>query len=110
MAYVLTADEKNVILWNPATGQEVRKFEFFGAKDKPKDKVVCLAFSPDGKYAVTGGDKGTVSYWDVETGRELKRSTEHKSAVRGVAFSPDGKHIASCGDVIRLWDVKKSAP
>ena len=100
-AHVLTTDGTTLILWDPATGKEERKFV------GPTGKVLCLAFSPDGKYAVSGHADGMVSYWEVETGRELKRGTEHKSAVRGVAFSPDGRHIASCGDGIKLWDVQK---
>src|SRR5262249_46569531 len=100
-AHVLTAVGKELTLWNPETGQEVRKLV------GPRDKVLCLAFSPDGKYAVGGCADGMVCYWEVETGKELKRGTDHKTPVRGVAFSPDGRFITSCGDGIRVWEPQK---
>jgi WD40 repeat protein len=68
-------------------GKEVRRFAghtvaAFGA-----------AFSPDGKYVLTGGRDGTARLWDVETGEEVRRFTGHTAEVRDVAFSPDGKYM-----------------
>lgn len=70
--------------------------------------VVAVAFSPDGKLALSGGsDDGTMRLWDVETGRELVRYTGHAGRVWCVAFSPDGKLALSGGadTSIRLWEV-----
>jgi WD40 repeat protein len=60
------------------------------------DAVYCAAFSPDGKYIVSGSLDYTVLIWDAQTGNHvlgpLKR---HARAVECVAFSPDGRQIAS---------------
>jgi WD40 repeat protein/mono/diheme cytochrome c family protein len=69
--------------------------------------VNCLAISPDGKLALSGGDDRTVRLWDLASGRELHCFEGHSEAVAAVIFSPDGRRIASAGRdrTIRLWDV-----
>ena len=56
--------------------------------------VNAVAFSPDGKRAVSG-DNSSVRLWEVATGKALKRDDSHRDRVMAVAFSPDGKYLAS---------------
>lgn len=70
-------------------------------------RIESVAFSPDGRLAVSGGwDRGVV-LWDVETGREVRRFSGHSDSVSSVAFSPDGTHVlsGSWDRTLRLWDV-----
>jgi WD40 repeat protein len=68
------------------------------------DEVYCAAFSPDGKYIVSGSRNKMVLIWDAQTGNHvlgpLKR---HTKSVYCVAFSPDGRQIALGPLTIQLW-------
>jgi WD40 repeat protein len=67
-----------------------------------------VAFSPDGRYALSGAGDGIVRLWEVGTGREVRRFVGHEKAVSGVAFSPDGRRAltASMDGTARLWDLE----
>src|SRR5439155_6341691 len=83
-------------------GREIRRF--LGHKDS----VVAVAFSPNGRSALSGSWDGTVRLWDLETGKELRRFTGHSGAVDSVALSPDGRRALSGGNdrTVRLWEVE----
>ncbi len=76
-----------VKLWETATGRNIRTLSAGGAN--------ALAFSPDGK-SLAAGDDFSISIWEVNSGRELRRFYVSTAAeVRYLAFSPDGRHLAS---------------
>ena len=66
-----------------------------------------MAFSPDGRYALSASGDSTARLWDVTTGVELRRFVGHIGAVGIVSFSPDGKHVLTGADdgIARLWFV-----
>ncbi|MEN8221381.1 MAG: hypothetical protein ABFS56_34580, partial [Pseudomonadota bacterium] len=55
--------------------------------------VYSVAFSPDGKTALSGSYNGTVKWWDLSSMRVIKSLDAHSSIEYSysVAFSPDGK-------------------
>jgi WD40 repeat protein len=60
------------------------------------DNIKSVAFSPDGKYVVSGSFDMTISVWDAEQGNIVSGPFEgHTDRVNSVAFSHDGKHIIS---------------
>ena len=70
--------------------------------------VTSLAFSADGKTALSGSRDRTIRQWDIATGKTIKVFRGHARSVTSVAFSPDGKTIISGSDdrTIRLWDAE----
>jgi sugar lactone lactonase YvrE len=89
----------NVIQWDVATGNAVRRFEgHTGA-------VLGMALSPDGRRLLTGGDDKTIRLWDTASGKELAKLTGHADSVMCVAFSSDGRRAisGSLDRSVRLW-------
>ncbi|HEV3142294.1 MAG TPA: WD40 repeat domain-containing protein, partial [Gemmataceae bacterium] len=60
--------------------------------------VLAVCFRPDGKFALTGTESGTVTLWDVSSGKPIGTPFSAPGAIRAVAFAPDGKSIAIAGD------------
>jgi WD40 repeat protein len=71
------------------------------------DGVVDVAFAPDGRTAVSGGQDKVIRLWRVETGEEIRRFERHTGRVTCLCFTPDGLHVVSGSDdkTLRLWDV-----
>lgn len=76
-----------------------------GAKE-PAPVPAVTASSPDGRIVVRSHG-ATVVAIDVQTGKELFKSIDHKTPVQALAFSPDGKQLigGSQEKIVRVWDV-----
>ena len=118
---IVTASyDKTARIWDTETGKALHKLEGHTGF------VMSAAFSPDGKKVITAGsgersvtigslfgekilvaeDDKTYRIWDVETGKELKKSEEHLNGIDSVAFSPDEKRIITTGVTsgADIWD------
>ncbi|KAI9845078.1 MAG: hypothetical protein M1837_005082 [Sclerophora amabilis] len=72
---------------------------------------ICVCWSPDGKYVLTGGQDDLVSIWSLAERQIVARCQGHQSWVTSVAFDPwrcDERNyrFGSVGDDCRLllWD------
>jgi WD40 repeat protein len=52
--------------------------------------------SPDGRSILSGGNDGTIRWWDVATGGQRKLF-QQSGFVKAVKFSPDGRYAISAG-------------
>jgi WD40 repeat protein len=97
----------SVCVWDLRTGRKVCRFR--GHHDHPI--ILTVAFSPDGRYALSGGWDKTLCYWEVATGREIARLQGHFWNITSVAFSPDGRRAVTCSDdkLVRLWELPEPA-
>jgi WD40 repeat protein len=99
-----TLTGKWLVLWEVATGRVLRRFQ--GMDDGLISQGPSLAFTPDGKTLITGGNpNATVRLWDVAKGTERLVNEGHHGTVGALAFAPDGKTLASAGTdrTVRLW-------
>jgi WD40 repeat protein len=97
---------QEVVLWDAQTGALCKRLPGFA------DRVVTLAFSPNGKWLATGGgaptEDGEIKIFDADSGNlvvEIKNG--HSDTVFGVCFSPDGTKLATCGadKFIKVFEV-----
>jgi WD40 repeat protein len=67
--------------------------------------VSSLAFSPDGRWLVSGSWDKTIKIWDVQAGREVQTLAGHDHPVYSVAFDSRGQWLASGSEdgTIKLW-------
>ena len=69
--------------------------------------VRSLTFSPDGRYLISGGQKGEVNVWDVtQTNIAVTRqalNSDLESAVRAIAASPQWLAVIGDEGTSRVW-------
>lgn len=109
----VTGAAGDVVVWDVATGREVRRFAGNtgdpGAQDV--DGWLWGAFSPDARlFAAAAGPN--LRLWDVATGKLLWKRTNAAHAIfepdgerPPVSFTPDGRQVSVLGTSDRLtWD------
>ncbi|KAL2315939.1 Meiotic recombination protein rec14 [Schizosaccharomyces pombe] len=68
---------------------------------------LCIDYSPNGRFIVSGHQTGQLFLISTETGRLFHVLSGHTSPVRSVAFSPGSTLLAAAGDskMITIYDV-----
>jgi WD40 repeat protein len=71
------------------------------------NSVYAVVFISHGKIIAAGNGDGTISYWEVNSGKELRVLKGHTNLVFCLALSADGRSLASGGydHTVKLWDV-----
>jgi RNA polymerase sigma factor (sigma-70 family) len=96
------AEDQFIRLRDAATGIEIRRLP--GNNLRPLEH---LAFSPDGRTLIVGGQSYKDLYlWEVATGQLRRQFSGHQGHLARLAFSPDGRMMASGssdGSVL-IWD------
>ena len=107
-----------ICLWNTETGDELLIRPFDDLKPGFRGNlpvVLAVAFSPDGRWIVSGTTEGEIRMWDVATGEALTvfaeltkpMKQEHLRHISAVAFSPDRASLAAGTPTqLHLWDVR----
>src|SRR5262249_16838316 len=111
-------------LWNVADGQRRQTLI-----ERPKTKIVSVAFSPDGLLLATAGEDHIIQIWRVRDGQLLQSFANappptplpgpgdcigtpcvvkgDDEAIRSIAFHTDGQTFAvgSWNGTIRFWQI-----
>ncbi|MBI1922757.1 T9SS type A sorting domain-containing protein [Candidatus Poribacteria bacterium] len=72
-----------------------------------KNRVLAVAFSPDGKWLASGGGgRYEIRIWDVATSKQIYTLTGHTAQIKDLAFRNNGDLASASEDgTVRLWDV-----
>jgi WD40 repeat protein len=73
---------------------------------------MAVAYSPDGRRALTGSRDGTARLWDMDRYEPVLEPLRHEAEVGAVAFSPDGRTLATgaLDGVAQTWDAQTGSP
>jgi eukaryotic-like serine/threonine-protein kinase len=110
----ISGGEGGARIWDTVTGRAV------GSPIVEGERVRVVAFSPDGRLAVTVGSDGFVRFWNPADGSPAGAPLDHGCAIKAMAFSADGKALATGsygsgaqakGDGwAQIWDVERRKP
>lgn len=93
--------DSNAILWDAASGRELRRFAGHKAT---LDGIEAVGFTPDGKRCLTGGSS-LVIVWDLATGARVRDiscslgASGYPPQITRFRFSSDGKRLLVGTDI-----------
>ena len=97
-----------IYVWRAISGTKI--FESIPRSARNMISMIsCLTFSPDSKLVVSGSENGEISWWDLDSGREVLATGRIRGCtarILSVHATADGSQIISVGKdwFIRIWD------
>ena len=89
---IAVAAAENIYIYDTNTYKEL--MVFYGHTDS----VLALAFSPNGKFLVSGSLDKTARLWNMDLGKLVRTYKKHTGPINAVAFSAKGEKFKSGGN------------
>jgi WD40 repeat protein len=73
------------------------------------NSVFTLAYSPDGRYLLSGSRDAHLKVWEVSQGYQERASiVAHLFTINHITYSPDGQFFATCSmdKSVKIWDAR----
>jgi WD40 repeat protein len=104
-ALCFTPDGKELISGDRAGGLSVWDTQGHEIQSVTAHAGEITGIACRGNFVATSSEDGTVKFWDIMDGRQIKSWKAHPSGVRSVSFTQDGHILTSGRDkLVRLWD------
>ena len=119
-------DNPTVKAWSTHSKKDIYSFSDHN-KNSYENSAIAVAFSKDGKYLASGGDKGKIYIRNIDTGKfvrtmaiqevtamveidgeMIKDVVQGGGTIQSLQFSSDGKFLVSggYGYLPRIWDLQ----
>jgi WD40 repeat protein len=104
-------EDQTVRLWQvplASTTTDQNTLEPFQTLQGHQNRILAIAFSPDGHTLASGSLDRTIKLWNPETYQCRLTLQDHQSWIWDVAFHPNSKTLASTSydRTVKLWDLK----
>ena len=96
-----TLNDRHVQIWDAMSGRELLALRDAG------DMVTAVAFRPNGTRLATADQGGTLTIYDIPSGKRRFSIAAHEGYISDISYSPDGRLIASAGGGrgdVAVWD------
>jgi WD40 repeat protein len=106
--HFISASRQTLKVWGTESSTELHTLAKL--PDQPEIFLRSVAFTPDGRFVITGSSDGKLRIWDVESGGEPRTVRAHSARVNAVAATSAGQVISTSEDkTLRIWDLASGA-
>lgn len=105
--------EPRIRLWETQDFKQLLAWDAHHQQEPPRRGVSSVAYSPDGRYVLSGGMDGMICVWEASSGRRLLELDASGEASRrwitGVAITADNRLLAAThyGGTATIWRISE---
>lgn len=101
---IVSAGDDAIRIWDAHTQEQLVRIH-----TPTRQSTRTVAITPDSGRAVTGGEGGRITVWDMQNGKELMSLWGHSARINSVAITADGRFVVSAADdnEVRVWSLDR---